>query len=81
MLTYWAVVWWSQIYQTTTTHSLNQIQRTVCLLVTEAIETTPTNSIEFLLCRTPNYFYIKLVALMIKVHPRAVGIETSVVGS
>lgn len=32
LLTYGTIVWWSKIYQTTTTHKVNKIQRTAYLL-------------------------------------------------
>lgn len=39
MLTYGAVVWWPNIYQSKTVHNLNQ--RTACLLVIGVMKSTP----------------------------------------
>ena len=63
IISYGAVVWWTGLRTQTMKDRLGKIQRLACLLVTGAMNTTPTAALECILNFPPLNIYVQGVAL------------------
>ena len=64
ILTYAAVIWWPRTWYTTVSKQLTNVQRLVCLYITETMRTTLTAAMELLVGLVPLPTFIQQEAMM-----------------